>query len=270
MLNDRFALADLENKDLNTDNELGNQSIKDTAVLKRLTGGSRQRIRIQRKNQRAYDTTLYTKLFFNANKIPDSDDMSDAYNRRVVIIAFPNRFDKTNADKQLISKLTTEAEKSGIFNTLMNALREIRQNGDIYINETTIEERRLKYLRAHNSVKAFMEEVTDWEKSQESDYVSKSDLHLVYTIYCGMYRIPVENYDMFCKRIKKINTLVVDKEEIQITIGQTRKSLGEKDAQGNSKQTPCWTPIKLTDDYTRELLEAKAKQTESQGQERLD
>jgi phage/plasmid-associated DNA primase len=72
MLTDRFALADLENKDLNIDNELGNQTIRDTAILKRLTGGSRQPIRIQRKNQRAYDATLYAKLFFNANKIPES------------------------------------------------------------------------------------------------------------------------------------------------------------------------------------------------------
>jgi putative DNA primase/helicase len=83
-----------------------------------LTGGSRQRIRIQRKNQRAYDTTLYAKLFFNANKIPDSEDMSDAYNRRVIIISFPNRFEGNKADKRLISKLTTEQEKSGIFNIL--------------------------------------------------------------------------------------------------------------------------------------------------------
>lgn len=267
MLGDRFALADLENKDLNIDNELGNQDIKDTAILKRLTGGSRQRIRIQRKNQRAYDTTLYAKLLFNANKIPDSDDMSDAYNRRVVIIAFPNRFDDTNADKQLISKLTNEAEKSGIFNILMKALRDIRHNRDIYVNENTIEERRLKYLRAHNSVKAFMEEVIDWENSKEDDYVSKADLHLVYTIYCGMYRIPVENYDTFCKRMKKISTIVVDKEEIPIAVGQIRKTLGEKDDQGKSKVTPCWTSVKLTDDYTRELLAAK---TNDEGQERLD
>ena len=71
---------------------------------------------------------------------------------------------------------------------------------------------------------------------------------------------------------KKINTLVLDKEEIQITISQTRKSLGEKDVQGNSKQTPCWTAIKLTDDYTPELLEAKAKAGKHNvdGQQRLD
>ncbi len=79
------------------------ESIRDTAILKRLTGGSRQRIRIQRKNQRAYDTVLYAKLFFNANKIPNSEDESDAYNRRVIIITFPNRFEGALADKQQTS-----------------------------------------------------------------------------------------------------------------------------------------------------------------------
>jgi len=74
MLKDTFALSDMEGKDLNIDNELGGQTVKETAVLKRLTGGSRQPIRIQRKNQRAYDTILYSKLFFSANKIPESAD----------------------------------------------------------------------------------------------------------------------------------------------------------------------------------------------------
>lgn len=78
MLKDTFALSDMEGKDLNIDNELGGQTVKETAVLKRLTGGSRQPIRIQRKNQRAYDTILYSKLFFSANKIPESADTSNA------------------------------------------------------------------------------------------------------------------------------------------------------------------------------------------------
>jgi putative DNA primase/helicase len=269
MLSDKFALADLENKDVNIDNELGNQSIRDTAVLKRLTGGSRQRIRIQRKNQGAYDTIIYAKLFFNTNKIPDSEDMSDAYNRRIIIISFPHKFEGDKEDKQLLSKLTTEAEKSGIFNILMKALRDIRRNGEIYVNEKTIEERRFKYLRAHDSVKAFIEETIDWEKSTESEsdhYVSKSDLHLVYSIYCTINRIPAENYLTFCKHIKKTTTITIDKEETQIMINETRKSLGEKDSDGNAKQTPCWTGIKLVDEYAKELIAAKIKK----GQERLD
>jgi putative DNA primase/helicase len=277
MVSDRFALADLEKKDVNIDNELGNQNIKDTAILKRLTGGSRQRIRIQRKNQRAYDTTLYAKLFFNANKIPDSEDESDAYNRRVIIITFPNRFEGALADKQLVSKLTTESEKSGIFNSLMMALRLIRHNKDIYVNEKTIEEKRLKYLRAHNPVKAFLEEAIDWEKSTEDDsmhYISKSDLHLVYAIYCEIHRLPIDNFDVFCKRVKKMNVITIDKEEVPITINQVRKILGEKNNEGKDKQTSCWSGITLTEEFNHELLDAKdkakSKELEQEGQQRLD
>ena len=93
MLSDKFALSDLEAKDVNIDNELSGQTIKESAVIKRLTGGTRQRIRIQRKNQKSYDTTLYAKLFFNANRMPDSQDSSDAYNRRITSVAFPNTFE---------------------------------------------------------------------------------------------------------------------------------------------------------------------------------
>ena len=138
---------------------------KSLAVIKRLTGGSRQKIRIQRKNQRAYDTTLYAKLFFNANRMPDSQDTSDAYNRRIIIIAFPNRFEGKTEDKQLISKLTDEAEISGIFNILMRSLRRINRDREIYVNEKTIEEKRLKYERTVNPVKCFIEEAI----SEESD-----------------------------------------------------------------------------------------------------
>ena len=155
MLKDTFALSDLEGKDLNIDNELAGQTVKETAVLKRLTGGSRQPIRIQRKNQRAYDTILYAKLFFSANKIPVSADTSNAYNRRMNIIPFPNTFEKASADKQLTAKLTTDEEISGIFNVLMAELRRIRRTKEVYVNEKTIEEKRQKYERAVNPIKAF-------------------------------------------------------------------------------------------------------------------
>ena len=90
---DKFASSDLEGKDVNIDNELEGQIIKETATLKRLTGGSRQPVRIQRKNEQAFDTILWAKLIFNVNKMPNSADTSDAYNRRLIILAFPYRFE---------------------------------------------------------------------------------------------------------------------------------------------------------------------------------
>lgn len=260
MKDDQFALSDLENRDLNIDNELGREDIKDTSVFKRLTGGSRQPVRIQRKNQRAYDTILYAKLFFNANKIPVSEDMTDAWNRRVVIIAFPTKFEGNDADPKLIEKLTTDLEKSGIFNLLMNHLREIRRNGDIYVNEKTIEERRLRYLRANDSVKAFIEEAIDSKVSTESDFITKIDFHLIYGFYCRKYRLPPENYNTFCKRIANITvTMLEEEDEVHLVIGHARKSLGDRDEKGKEKQTQCWTGIKLKDEYEQKRLEISPK-----------
>ena len=158
MLKDTFALSDLEGKDVNIDNELTSQTIKESSQLKKLTAGSRNRIRIQRKQQRAYDTTLYSKLIFNVNKMPDSSDESDAYNRRIYIITFPNRFEGKMEDTQLTKKLTTPEELSGIFNVCMVALRKILKTNAIFMTEKTIDERREKYERTVNTMISFFRE----------------------------------------------------------------------------------------------------------------
>ena len=141
MQEDRFALSDLEGKTVNIDTELTSTTIRDASVLKKLTG--RQATRIQRKNQRPYDTLLYANLFFSANRIPATYDESDAYYRRKVILGFPNRFEGNKDDPDLIKKLTTEEELSGILNVLLIALRRSLTCNGIFVKEKTIEQRRL-------------------------------------------------------------------------------------------------------------------------------
>lgn len=250
MLSDRFALSDLENKDANIDNELAGQTIKETAVLKRLTGGSRQPIRIQRKNQSAYAALIHSKLFFNANKIPDSADTSDAYNRRVTILTFPNRYEGAMADKQLVQKLTTDEELSGVFNALMIALRRIRRTQSVYVNEKTIEEKRTRYERAHHPIRAFMNEVIS-EESTEEHYITKADFHIVYVLYCGKYSLPTEKYDSFCKSVKESR----NNDGSQLI--EIRKDLGDKYATGKAKLTYCWQGVRLNNDYAKLLLKSK-------------
>jgi putative DNA primase/helicase len=203
ILKNKFALSDLENKDLNIDNELPGYMISEAAVLKRLTGGSRQQVRIERKNQKAYDTTLYAKLFFNANKMPESEDMSDAYNRRVIIISFPNRFDGAREDKQLIAKLTTEHEISGIFNLLMVYLRRIAKTKELYVNEKTTEEKRAKYERAVNPIKAFLDEaLAEEDELSDADEETKEYVYKAYEMYCDKYSLPVEKLEMLSRILK--------------------------------------------------------------------
>ncbi len=55
-------------------------------------------------------------------------DQTNAFYRRLVIISFPNTFEEDKQDPDLINKLTTQSELSGIFNLLMYYLRLIIKN----------------------------------------------------------------------------------------------------------------------------------------------
>lgn len=200
MINNNFALSDLEGKSVNIDTELSSTSIEDTAIIKKLTG--RHSIRIERKNQRAYDTVLHAKLFFSANKIPITHDTSDAYFRRNNIISFPNNFEAKD-DPDLLSKLTNDEELSGIFNALMITLRRILKiNRGIFMNEKIIHERREKYELTLNPIASF-KELAIAEDSIESDKITKEELYHAYRRFCKEKRLAVESKENFGKILIK-------------------------------------------------------------------
>ena len=229
ILNDTFALSDLENKSVNFDTELSGATIYDTAILKRLTGS--QPVRIQRKNQRAYDTTLYTKLFFSANRIPPTVDFSDAYYRRNIILGFPNQFEEgNNADSDLKNKLTTEEELSGIFNVLMTALRNLLKNKRIFVHEKSIQERRDKYELAVNPIEYFKQKVIA-EDSLESDRILKETLYRAYEIFARENKLPIISKETLGKMLKN-------------------KRYGFKEGrESTGRRRTLWNGIKLAEKY---------------------
>lgn len=197
LITNRFALADLENKDLNIDTELASYSIKDTSILKKLTGS--HKIRIEQKNKNAYVIQIHAKLIFNTNKLPSNPDSSDARFRREIIISFPNQFEGKREDTKLLVKLLTEEEKSGIFNVLMKALRRIIQKQKLYIVENSIAKRREKYERLLNPVSSFVENVLI--RDIEND-VTKEDTYQAFTNYCKYYKLTVVSRTEFDKQLK--------------------------------------------------------------------
>lgn len=211
---------------------MSSTTIDDATILKKLTG--RQAIRIERKNEKAYDAKLYAKLFFNANKIPESKDDSDAYYRRNIIISLPNQFEEIKseismkvADPYLLDKLISEYELSGIFNVLMKALRTLLNNKRIYVNAKTIQQRREKYQIALDPVKMFLNDAVAID-STESDEVTKEELYHAYQIYC------------------KDHSLAILKKE---KFGSTVKSYCSDGRQGAGKRKTIWKGIRLNERY---------------------
>ena len=229
-MTNRFALSDLEFKDVNVDTEFSSSSVKDTSILKKLTGGRKQPIRIERKNQHAYDTYLHAKLFFNANSLKELAEKTNADYRREVIISFPNTFEKERDDPQLLQKLKDQEEISGIFNVLMIALRRLLKNNGIFMNEKTIEERRRKSERVADPIKSFLEEAVA-DDTIETDWIVKSDFHATYVRFCKKYKIAHKSIEVFSKELLKI----VRYDEGKKTINKERKT--------------CWFGVKLNPQY---------------------
>ena len=197
-----FGLYDLVGKDVNLDNELSSTTIYDSAILKKITG--RQPTRVEQKNQKAFDARLHAKLWFSANKIPDTVDDTNAFFRRVIIVATPNTFSESTPgyDPYLIDKLTTPESLAGIFNLLAPMLRRILANRRIYLSDKTIEDRRAKYETAVNPVGVFID-IAILEESLPTDTISKTILYEAYKHFCKKRKLAPMLIEAFGKRLTK-------------------------------------------------------------------
>ena len=95
-------------------------------------------------------------MVFSANKIPDSDDTSHAYYKRWLILAFERSFTEGTKDTDLIHKLTTDEELSGLLNMALVGLRQLEKEGGF--RDIAVEDVKRDYERKSNTVKAFLED----------------------------------------------------------------------------------------------------------------
>jgi putative DNA primase/helicase len=200
----QFVSADLEGMDMNISTEAGS-SMKNMDTIKRLTT-TQNRLRVERKGIQAYKARIWAKMWMNTNNIPDSDDDSDAHWARGLIIVFPNQFLGKDADPKILEKLTTEEEKSGMFNVLMIALRRLLKNGAIYQTAKSIDERCIRNKRVKDPIAAFVDECLLFEGTTKDDYMKPEDLYNYYEAWCNTLNIQYEKHQTFVKKLKDMKT----------------------------------------------------------------
>lgn len=198
----RFLLAELYGKLANIFADLSDQAMKHTGIFKMLTGGDR--IMGERKHKNPFYFTNYAKLIFSCNKIPETHDFGDAYFRRWRIIEFPNCFERKAQDKELLGKITTEKEMSGLFNWSLEGLYRLLNRGD-FSNSPTIQETRDIYLQESSSMVKFLEETT--ETNPES-CVSKADLYKEFVLFCKREKIAPLTTTGFSIKFKMMRPMV--------------------------------------------------------------
>jgi putative DNA primase/helicase len=224
LLNSRFSTSKLYGRLANIHADLSNEALKDTGMLKMLTGGDP--IPAEEKFKTPFWFINYAKLLFSTNEIPKTPDETDAFFARPIIINFPNQYLGKKADPHLMKKLTTKAELSGLLKIMLRRLPRVLETGISTIAATgseIIEQNYLKYMLSSNPERAFVEECIEVDANGKE---LKLDVHDAYVRFCNHYKLGVEQSQSFSRKLKG--------------------EFGWKDTQGTDKRY-YWTGIKLKD-----------------------
>lgn len=194
---DKFIVSQLYKKLANIYSDLTDKAIYESGIFKILTGQDRITCDVKFKSPITFRN--YAKLVYSCNKIPIVNDDTDAFYRRWTLISFPNQFLGDDADPQLIDKLTTDTELSGLFNWSIDGLQRLLKNGR-FTNEKTLEDIKEEFVLKSDPIKAFIHyQIVDDSNAE----VSKSDVYEAYVNLCKEKKLrPLAN-NVFSREIKK-------------------------------------------------------------------
>ena len=175
-----FAVSHLEGKLANLHSDLPKTALRETSKFKQLTGGDT--VDAEKKFKDTFSFTPYAKMMFAANTLPLTHDDTRAFWRRWLIFNFPNSFEENKKDtkKNILDKLTTEEELSGLLNWAIEGLKRLLKNQQFTINKSTGEIRE-EYIRQSDSIGAF---ILDMIVECPGQHIVKRVLYESYVDYC--------------------------------------------------------------------------------------
>jgi len=127
---DRFAAARLIGKLANVCADLPTEHLSGTSTFKAVSGGDA--LTAEYKFRDSFDFTPFARLVFSANSPPRSQDASEGFFERWLVIPFEGKFRGTGAEipKPLLdAQLSQPGELSGLLNRALDGLEAIRARG---------------------------------------------------------------------------------------------------------------------------------------------
>jgi P4 family phage/plasmid primase-like protien len=193
----RFALANLYGKHVNTFADLKSLKLSETGNFKMLVSGDS--ITGEHKFGQPFAFRNYAKLIFSANEIPESDDKSDAFYRRWRIFHFDKVFQKGAEETKRIKKLTTPEELSGLLNLALIGLKQLIDEGGFHDKDA--EQTRLDYEENTNDVNAFLIRECIVDISNVDYSTLATDLYAAYVNFCVTRKTRPVDTPIFGKKL---------------------------------------------------------------------
>ena len=182
LLEDRFASADLYGRLANIHADIPARTLLQTGCFKTLSG--QDTITAEHKFQSSFQFENGAKLIFSCNILPESSDDTDAFMKRWILIPFSKTIPPEQQDKQLLAKLTTPTELSGLLNQAITAYRQVQERGQ-FTGEGSIEAKREFYTRLSDPISCFIEDCVDFNPDK---YTVKQALFQAFQTYCKTKR----------------------------------------------------------------------------------
>jgi len=198
----RFAVAELYGKMANIFADLPDRALKNTGKFKMLVGGDL--MYGERKFKGQFGFFSYAVLIFSCNKVPETQDDTAAFYRRWIMLNFPYKFEGESDDPNILDKITTEEEMSGLLNWALEGLQRVLENGRFTHSRTT-DEIREDYVKKSNPVLAFVEGNIVPDSSGE---ISKEELYRIFCDYCDTTGLPTKPKNVFGHELPRYATYI--------------------------------------------------------------
>jgi len=128
--------------------------LESSSVIKKLTGGDL--INFEMKGKTPFDDYNYAKMIIASNSLPKSDDTSDGWYRRWLIIDFPNDFPE---GKDILETIP-EYEYENLARKVTGIIPNLIKNGN-FTNQGNFEQRKERYISCSNPIREFLDIYTE-------------------------------------------------------------------------------------------------------------
>ena len=191
LLNSRFETFKLYKKLACVLGETNFGTLSKTSMLKKLTG--QDLIGFEAKNKNPFDALNYAKILINSNSLPASEDTSEGFYRRWLIMDFPNRF----PEGKNILLAVPEQEYHNLARKVTRILPELLDAGS-FTRQGSIADRKRAYIMASNPLPTFIEEVCSQDVNA---FIRYSELYTKYIKYLSEKNKRIIGKPEFGKRL---------------------------------------------------------------------
>lgn len=188
-LEDTFKPSELYNKLANIGDDISAKYLDNSSVFKKVVTG--ESFIVQRKYGQPFELESYATQIFCANELPQVQDKSDGFDRRIVIMPFNATFSPTDADYDpfIEEKLTSDESMQYLLRIALDGLTRVLTR-KAFTQSAKGEAEKQDYRKLNNNVLEWFEN----EPSIENEAVT--DVYMAYQVWCNQNG---------CMPVKKMN-----------------------------------------------------------------